>query len=320
MVGAIALVIGGLLLLTAGADRFVLAAARLSRLWGLSPILIGALVVGMGTSAPEFLVSVVAAAGGGLDLAVGNVIGSNVANLSLVLGATALVAPVAGHIRTLRREGFLMLGAVLLLTSLTWNESLTTTDGIILVVAMVTAALMLVRWARQDGEGTRTVTAELDEMTYDSGRSNARFEMIVGTVALLATLGGAEMLVRGAQTIARELDLSEAFIGLTLIALGTSLPELATALAAARRRENDLVIGNLLGSNLFNSLAVAGGAAVIGGGTVSSGFRTGMLFMLAVAAFAGILTATSNKLVRWEGFALLAVYAAFVATSGLSLK
>lgn len=315
MAGAIALVAFGLVLLTAGADRFVLAAARLSRLWGLSPILIGALVVGMGTSAPEFLVSVVAAAGGGLDLAVGNVIGSNVANLSLVLGATALVAPMTGHIRTLRREGLLMLVAVALLAGLTWNGSLTTVEGIILIAAMLVAAALLVRWARVDAADSETVTAELDEMTYDAGRPNPRYEIIVGIVALTATLGGAEMLVRGAQIIATELDLSEGFIGLTLVALGTSLPELATVLAAARRRENDLVVGNLLGSNLFNSLAVAGGAAVVGGGALATGFSAGLLFMFGVAAFAGILTATGNKLVRWEGFALLAVYLAFVVTA-----
>lgn len=315
MAGAIALVIGGLVLLTAGADRFVLAAARLSRVWGLSPILIGALVVGMGTSAPEFLVSVVASAGDGLDLAVGNVIGSNIANLSLVLGATALVSPVADHVKTLRREGLLMLAAVVLLVVVAWDGSLTLTEGIILALAMVGAAVVLIGWARSDPEGTGLVTAELDEMTYDSGRPNPRFEIIVGTVALLATLGGAEMLVRGAQEIARQLDLSQGFIGLTLVALGTSLPELATALAAARRNENDLVVGNLLGSNLFNSLAVAGGAAIVGGGALTTEFQTGLLFMLGVAAFAGILTATGNKLVRWEGFALLAVYVVFVATS-----
>jgi cation:H+ antiporter len=315
VVGAIALVVLGLVLLTAGADRFVLAAARLSRVWGLSPILIGALVVGMGTSAPEFLVSVVAAAGDGLDLAVGNVIGSNIANLSLVLGATALVSPVADHVRTLRREGLLMLAAVILLAIVAWDGSLTLTEGIILAFAMVGAAVLLVGWARSDTEGTGVVTAELDEMTYDSGRPNPRFEIIVGIVALLATLGGAEMLVRGAQEIARQLDLSQGFIGLTLVALGTSLPELATVLAAARRNENDLVVGNLLGSNLFNSLAVAGGAAIVGGGALNTGFRPGLLFMLGVAAFAGILTATGNKLVRWEGFTLLAVYVAFVATS-----
>ena len=315
MVGAIVLVISGLVLLTAGADRLVLAAARLSRVWGLSPILIGALVIGMGTSAPEFLVSVVAAADGGLDLAVGNVVGSNVANLSLVLGATAVVASVADHIRTLRREGILMLVAVALFTGLAWDQSLTTGDGIILLATMAAAAAVLVRWAGRDAKGSVPVSAELDEMTFDSGRPNTRFEILVGIVALAATLGGAELLVRGAQSIARELDLSESLIGLTLVALGTSLPELATALAAARRREHDLVVGNLLGSNLFNSLAVAGGAAVIGGGALVAGFRTSLLFMVGVAAFAGILTATGNKLVRWEGALLLAVYAAFVVIS-----
>jgi cation:H+ antiporter len=278
-------------------------------------ILIGALVVGMGTSAPEFLVSVVAAAGGGLDLAVGNIIGSNVANLSLVLGATAMVAPITGQIRTMQREGLLMLVAVGLFAGLAWNGSLTTIDGIILLVGMVAAAVILIRWARQDAGSAGTISVELDEMTQDQGRPNARFELIVGIVALGATLGGAELLVRGAKIVAEELGLSEGFVGLTLVALGTSLPELATALAAARRREHDLVVGNLLGSNLFNSLFVAGGAAVLGGGALAAGFSTGLIFMLAMAAFAGILATTGNRLVRWEGFALLAVYAAFIITS-----
>jgi len=315
VIGASVLVVGGLFLLSVGADRFVLAAARLSRVWGLSPILIGALVVGMGTSAPELLVSVVAAAGGGLDLAVGNIIGSNVANLSLVLGATAMVAPIAGQIRTLQREGLLMLVAVGLFAGLAWNGSLTETEGIILLVGMVVAAGVLIRWARQDAGNAGTMSAGIDDLTHDLGRPNARFELIVGVVALVATLGGAEMLVRGARIVAEELELSEGFVGLSLVALGTSLPELATALAAARRREHDLVIGNLVGSNLFNSLAVAGGAAVLGGGALASGFSTGLVFMLGMAVFAGILTATGNRLVRWEGFALLAVYAAFIITS-----
>ncbi|NNC40180.1 MAG: calcium/sodium antiporter [Acidimicrobiia bacterium] len=315
MIGASALVVGGLFLLSAGADRFVLAAARLSRVWGMSPILIGALVVGMGTSAPEFLVSVVAAAGGGLDLAVGNIIGSNVANLSLVLGATAMVAPIAGQIRTLQREGLLMMVAVGLFAGLAWNGSLTETEGIILLVGMVVAAGVLIRWARQDSGDAGTMSAGIDDLTHDLGRPNARLELIVGVVALTATLGGAELLVRGARIVAEELGLSEGFVGLSLVALGTSLPELATALAAARRREHDLVIGNLVGSNLFNSLAVAGGAAVLGGGALASGFSTSLVFMLGMAAFAGILAATGNRLVRWEGFALLAVYAAFIITS-----
>ena len=268
----------------------------------------------MGTSAPEFLVSVVAAAGGRIDLAVGNVIGSNIANLSLVLGEPhssprwpVTSRPCAGRVSW-------TFGAVALL-AIVVGISRSPSPRASSLVAMGLAAVVLIRWARGDVEGAGTVRAELDEMTYDAGRPNPRFEIIVGIVALLATLGGAEMLVRGAQEIATRLDLSEGFIGLTLVALGTSLPELATVLAAARRKENDLVIGNLLGSNLFNSLAVAGGAAVVGGGTLVTEFRTGLLFMLGVAAFAGIPTATGNRLVRWEGFALLAVYIAFVVSS-----
>lgn len=315
MLGGLAFVVIGLVMLTAGADRFVLAAARLARVWGLSPILIGALVVGMGTSAPEFLVSVVAATRNGLDLAVGNVVGSNIANLSLVLGATALVAPVSDHIRTLRREGVLMLVGVSLLAALAWNQVLSTKEGGILVGVMVVAAMFLVAWSRRDATDAGTVSAELDEMTYDQGRPNTRYEMLMGILTLAATLGGAELLVRGAQTVATELGLSQGFVGLTLVAIGTSLPELATALAAARRREHDLVVGNLLGSNLFNSLAVAGGAALVGGGALAGDFRISIGFMLVIAAMAGSMTATGNRLVRWEGAVLLAVYAGFVAFS-----
>lgn len=305
----------GLVLLTIGADRFVLAAARLTRVWGVSPIVIGALIVGMGTSAPELLVGLVAAAGGGLDIAIGNVIGSNVANLSLVLGTTAIVAPVAGQARTLRREGILMFAAVALFAVLAWDLELGMGEGAVLVAAMVACTVLILTWARRDAADETALAVELDSLTFDSGRPNVRFELLVGIIALAATLGGAELLVRGARAIAADLGLSEGFVGLTLVAVGTSLPELGTAVAAARRREHDLVVGNLLGSNIFNALAVAGGAALVGGGTLTGAFRPGVVVMLAVAALAGLLTATANRLVRWEGFALLGVYALFVALS-----
>ncbi len=315
MIAALALIVPGLALLSLGADRLVLAAARLARVWGLSPILIGALVVGMGTSAPEFLVSVVAAARDDLDIAAGNVIGSNVANLSLVLGAAALVAPIAGQIRTLRREGGLMLVAVALFAAFAWDQTLTRGEGAVLAAAMLIAATMLVVWARRDGSDESALSAEIEGLTLDAGRPNVRFEVIMGLLTLGATLGGAELLVRGAQRFAAELGLSAGFVGLTLVALGTSLPELATAMAAARRREHDLVVGNLLGSNIFNSLAVAGGAALVGGGALAGTFRPGLIVMLVVAALAALLSATGNRLVRWEGALLLATYAAFIALS-----
>ncbi len=305
------LVVGGLALLTAGADRFVLAAARLSRTWGLSPVLIGAIVIGMGTSLPELLVSLFAAGReGGLDLAVGNVVGSNVANLTLVLGTSVLVAPIAGQIGTVRREGVLMAGGVLLFSFSLLGGGLTRIEGIALLAAMGGAMALLVVFARS--EPTEQVTSELEQMLTGMVHS-VRYEVTVGVAMMLATLAGARLLITGAERVAVELGVAEGVVGLTLLAVGTSLPELATAVAAARRRENELVVGNVLGSNLFNSLLVAGGVAVLGPDLLQADFAPAVLAMVAVSLLAGALAATGNRLARWEGALLLASYAGFVA-------
>lgn len=306
------LVLLGLVLLTVSADRLVLSAGRLSRLWGMSPVLIGALVIGMGTSAPELLVSGVAAARGELPMAFGNVIGSNVANLSLVLGVSVMILPVAGHLRTIKREGLLMLTAVVAFSAVVWDGSVTVVEGILLLTGMVLSAMALVAWSQHDvAEGL----VEINLDTVVPRGNGARVEIIVGLVALAATLGGADILVRGARLVAQELNLSEGFVGLSLVAVGTSLPELATGIAAARRRENALVIGNVLGSNVFNSLGVAGTAAIIGGGSTQIHFGAPIVFMLVISTLAGVLTATGNRLVRWEGAVLVASYIGFLMLS-----
>ncbi len=313
MGGALTLVVVGLVMLTVAADRFVVAAARLSRLWGLSPVLIGALVLGMGTSAPELLVGILAATQGRLDLAVGSVVGSNVANVTLVLGVITLAAPLRGHVRTLRREGLLMLGSVLLLGALARDGQLLRPSGLLLLVAMMGATLLLVRWARRDTAAVPLVLAELDKLT--TGRFSSRRESAVAVTTLLLTLAGAQLLVNGAADVAQRLDVSEGFIGLTLVAVGTSLPELATGIAAARRQEQDLVVGNVLGSNLFNSLTVAGAAALAGPGALVGDFGSAIVWMVVVSAVAGLLAFTSNRLVRWEGAVLVLAYAGFVAST-----
>lgn len=313
MAGAVTFVVVGLAMLTVAADRFVVAAARLSRIWGLSPVLIGALVLGMGTSAPELLVGILAAAQDRLDLAIGSVVGSNVANVTLVLGVITLAAPLAGHVRTLRREGLLMLASVLLLAALARRGQLLRPSGLLLLAAMGGAALLLVRWARRDTVAAPLVLAELEKLT--AGRFSGRRESIIAVVTLLMTLSGAQLLVTGAGDVAQRLDISEGFIGLTLVAVGTSLPELATGIAAARRREQDLVVGNVLGSNLFNSLTVAGASALAGPGALEGDFGPAMAWMVVVSAVAGVLAFTSNKLVRWEGAVLVVAYAAFVAST-----
>ena len=301
--------VGGLLLLALAADRFVLAAARLSKLWGLSPILIGALIVGMGTSAPELLVSALAAAAKESNLAFGNAVGSNVANVTLVLGGTALFAPLAGNLKVLKREGILMLVAVTSLAVVLFDLEVTRIEGLAMLAGMVVAAGLVVRWARTDARDLPSESLDEDE---DEEKPSPAREITLGCLALGATLLGAEMLVKGGLDLAESLGIGSAFIGMTLVAVGTSLPELATSIAGIRRNEHDLVLGNVLGSNLFNALAVAGVAGAISPSAADPSFRFASVAMVICAALAGFLAFTGRQLVRWEGVVLLLGFAAFV--------
>ncbi len=291
----------GLVLLTLAADRFVIAAARLAKEWGMSQILIGAVVVGMGTSAPEFIVSVV---GGGksFDLAFGNIAGSNVANLSLVLGASVIVSAIAGQRTILRREGVLMLLAVALFGAFMWDGGLTRFEGGILAGGAALSGYLLARWSTGESDVDETLKGDFRIPT----------ELLAGVLTLAIMLVGAQLLASGALDIAGILGVSEGFIGLTVVAIGTSLPELATAIAAARRRQNDLVIGNLLGSNLFNSLVVGAGVGLIRPGVADDPVRVTIIVMIGIAALAGTLLSTGDRLVRSEGVALLAAYAGYL--------
>ncbi len=314
MLTAVLLLLGGLILLTLAADRFVLSAARLSRALGLSPILIGALVIGLGTSAPELLVSALASGRGEIDLALGNVVGSNTANMTLVLGSTALVGPVVSRLSTMRREGALMFSALIIFALLLWNLELGRIEGTALLLGMVASAILLVTWARKDAaEGKAPVASEEDETGEDFKTRN---EALVGLGTLALTLLGADLLVRGASDLAVELGISAAFVGLVIVSVGTSLPELATAMAAARRNQTDLILGNVLGSNLFNTFMVAGTAALVGPGGADASFRNALLFMVGSGVGTGIFVITGRRLARWEGAVLLAVFIAFVAVAG----
>jgi len=278
----------------------------------MSPILVGALVIGMGTSAPELLASALASLEGHPDLAVGNAVGSNVANVTLVLGALAVIRPVPGDLRILRREGLLMLAAVAGFYLTLHDLSFDRIEGILLLVAVLPVGYLLVRWARADAKNARQDTEHQAWSQPSREEVHVWRELVLGLVCLGATLFGADLLVRGGGGLAIALGMGEAFVGMTLIAVGTSLPELATAIASARRGHNELVIGNLVGSNLFNSLWVAGTAGVIAPGEIDAGFRFAGLVMVGTAVVAGLLTATDRKLVRWEGVVLLGLFAAFV--------
>jgi cation:H+ antiporter len=298
-------ILAGFVLLSFAADRLVVAAARLAAKFGLSTVLIGAVVVGLGTSLPEMLVSGLAAARpGGIDFALGNIVGSNVANLALVLGVSALISPIARQPRTITREGGLMLLGSVLLAGLAFNNTLNRAEGAILAVGLAGALAIIVHWSRTGA----VADLDLEEELHDTGDINTGREVFLAIVSLSLTLLGADLLVRGARAVAETVGISDAVISLTLVAIGTSLPELATAIAAARRNENDLVLGNVLGSNIFNALGVGGVAGIVGNASTAASFQRPLIVMLAVTVLTGVLALTTKALGRREGAILLVTY------------
>lgn len=305
MLTDILFILAGFVLLSFAADRLVVAAARLAAKFGLSTVLIGAVVVGLGTSLPEMLVSGLAAARpGGIDFALGNIVGSNVANLALVLGVSALISPIARQPKTITREGGLMLLGSVLLAGLAFNNTLTRAEGVLLAVGLAGALALIIGWSRSGA----VADLDLDDELKDPGDINTGREAFLAVVSLSLTLLGADLLVRGARAVAETMGISDAVISLTLVAIGTSLPELATAIAAARRDENDLVLGNVLGSNIFNALGVGGVAGIVGNAATQTSFQRPLVVMIAVTALTGVLALTTKALGKREGAILLVTY------------
>ena len=250
----------GILLLVLGADRMVIGASVTARNMGVSPMLVGLTVVGFATSAPEILISIMAALDGIPNLAIGNAIGSNIANIGLVGGATALLWPLKVESQTLRREFPVMVAVSILPLILLPDEILSRIDGLLLLIAFTG----FFYWIIQLGLRTRghdTIEAEYaSEIRADIKQSRAVMWIIFGLALLI---GGSKTLVWGAENIARELAISDTVLGITVVAIGTSLPEMAVSALAARKGEHGLAFGNIIGSNSFNMLAVIGIAAVI---------------------------------------------------------
>ena len=306
MLLALLAVVVGLVVLTKAADAFVAGAARLSSALHVSPVIIGAAVIGFGTSAPEMVVSAIAAGQGKLDIAVGNIIGSNVANLSLVLGVASLLCLMAVSSGILRKEAPLSTGAVVLFGVLV-QGGLERWEGAALLVALVAALVWLFTG---NGRGDDELVAEIEEFIEDDEVISVRSESVRSFIGLVGVIVGAQLAVVGASAIADELGLGEGFVAVTLIAVGTSLPELMTAIAAARKGEDELIVGNLLGSNLFNSLAVGAVAGLVGPGTLDDPnlASVGVVAMLVVAGGAWLFMATARRVASWEAIALLAAY------------
>jgi len=253
-------VLCGLTLLLWSADRFVEGAASIARHWGMSPLLIGMLIVGFGTSAPEILVSATASLEGNPSIALGNAFGSNITNIALILGLTALISPIAVHSSVLRKELPVLMGVTLVVAFQLLDGDLSRADALVLIaifISLLVWSLVQSRASRNDSLGAEIET-ELQDRTMAAGR--AWLWLLVGLLVLIIS---SRLLVWGAVEIARFVGVSDLVIGLTVIAIGTSLPELASSLIAARKGEHDIAFGNVVGSNLFNTLAVVGIAGVI---------------------------------------------------------
>jgi cation:H+ antiporter len=304
----------GLAGLSLGAEWLVRGAGRLARRLGVSSLIVGLTVVAFGTSAPELVVSAFAAGRGQGDVAVGNVIGSNIFNILAILGVTALIFPIAVRATLIRRELPFMVLATVLLPILAWDGVLSRGDGAVLFAGFA-AYLGLMLWLARTSGG-ESVLAGVDEDVLgaaDPARVSIGRNVAFILIGLVGLVLGARMLVDASVVFARAAGMSELVIGLTVVAAGTSLPELATSVVAALRRESDIAIGNVIGSNIFNLLAVLGLAGLIHPLTFAPAlFRLELPVMIG-ASFALLpLAMTEGRIARWEGAALLAAYAGFM--------
>lgn len=295
--------VAGLIGLFFGGEALVRGSVGIARRLAIPPLLIGLTVVGFGTSTPELLVSVDAALRGVPDIALGNIIGSNIANILLIVGLTALVWPISVMGATLRRDTLVMVAAPLALVPIFALGYMGRLSGVVLVAGLVGYLV----WAyRAPGDSA----PEDENLPAPSSTLVSALWVIGGLVVLMV---GARLLVDGAVSIARGYGISEAFIGLTIVAVGTSLPELATSLIAALRRQSEIAIGNIIGSNIFNVLGILGITAVISPIPVAGRFLSFDLpVMIAASLVLTALLLIRPRIGRWMGVALLAGYFAYV--------
>lgn len=300
----ILLLVAGLALLVVGAEVLVRGAARLAAAAGISSLVIGLTVVAYGTSAPEMSVSLLATLGGQPDIAIGNVVGSNIFNVLVILGLSAVAAPLTVSRQLVRLDVPVMIGVSLLVCLMAANGVIGRGEGLVLLAASVGYTLMLLRVGR-----TEPVEAE----TTPSGGRTTLVSIALVAVGLALLVLGSRWLVSSATAIARDFGISELVIGLTIVAAGTSLPELATSVLATIRGERDIAVGNAVGSNIFNIVAILGVSAVVGGGIPISEavLRFDLPVMTAVAVACLPVFFTGWTIARWEGAVFLGYYAAY---------
>jgi len=311
MVLSVAALIAGFVMLTWGADRFVIGAAAVARNLGVSPLIIGLTIVGFGTSAPEMLVSAVASWRENPGLAIGNAIGSNITNIALILGTTSLIAPLSVHSSALRREFPVLLLIMFVALALMFDGELGRMDGALLGVGFGAMLIWLVRLGMRDRRDP--MQSEFDaEIPSHMPMLHALLWLVLGLAVLVA---GSRLLVWGAVNVAQAFGISDLVIGLTIVALGTSLPELAVSVMSALKKEHDIAMGNVIGSNMFNLLGVLAMPGLIAPGLFAPEVLTRdfpvMIGLTLMVAAMGYGLRGPGRINRLEGAVLLCAYIAY---------
>lgn len=319
--GALLFLALGLLVLVAGAELLVRGASRLALRFGISPLVIGLTVVAYGTSSPELAVSVGAGLAGQSDIAVGNIVGSNIFNVLVVLGLSALIAPLLVQQRMVRFEVLLIIGVSVLFMVMALDGRIGRIDGLLLTAGIISYSVFTIRQSRLENLPVQAEYAQEFGIAPNDwlARLPIQIACIIAGLGLLVLGGG--WLVDSAVELARALGVSEVVIGLTIVAAGTSLPELATSIVAALRGERDIAVGNVIGSSLYNLLAIGGIAALAtpGGLVVAQSILNFDLPVMIAVAFACLpIFAGSYRIERWEGALFLAFYVAYVAYLALA--
>ncbi len=314
--------IAGLLALIAGAELMVRGASRLALSFGISPLVVGLTIVAFGTSAPEIAVSVGAAMDGRTDIAIGNVVGSNIVNVLFILGLSALITPLLVNAQIVRQEVPIMIGASLLLLVFALDGRVGLYESGLLLVLLLTYTVFLILQSRRESQAIR------DEYAHEvvkPGRWDAHWAMQLLLIAagLALLVFGSQWLVAAATAFARALGVSDLVIGLTIVAVGTSLPEVATSIMAALRKERDIAVGNVIGSNIFNLLGCMGLTGLVTGEglPVAAGLLNFDIWVMLATAFACLpVFLTGREIARWEGGVFLAYFVAYMTYVALTAQ
>jgi cation:H+ antiporter len=314
MTVAILLLIAGAGLLLVGAESLVRGASKLASLLGISPLIIGLTIVAYGTSAPEMAVSVQSSLAGQGDIALGNVVGSNIFNVLVILGLSSILAPIPVAQQLVRLDVPIMIGVSGLLVLFSLDRLLQPSDGIIFLIGVISYTLFLIYQSRRETNVEVQSEYEREYGPTSVGRWTWLLNLVYIGLGLVTLVVGSRMFVAGAVSIAQALGLSELVVGLTIVAAGTSLPELATSLVPTFRGEGDIAVGNVVGSNIFNILAVLGVTTLTSGPGITipdSVFYFDLPVMVAVAVACLPIFMTGNVISRWEGMLFTAYYVAY---------